>query len=116
MPDMIGDIPLRTGTLDCVAFKHICQKAGIASYPTSVIYYKGQTFQNVGFHSSEQITEFIMDALNPSVEVLDPSGFEDLVLGRAEGVTWIVDFFAPWCQPCQQLVSFNLISPKCSRV
>lgn len=96
MPESIGDMPLKTGTLDCVAFKHLCQQAGIASYPTTIIYYKGQTFQTVGFHNTDQIVEFIADALNPSVEVLDQNSFEDLVLGRAEGVTWVVDFFAPW--------------------
>jgi DnaJ family protein C protein 10 len=103
MPDRIGDIPLHTGTLDCVTYKHICQKAGISSYPTTMIYYKGQKYQMVGYHTSEQIVEFISDALNPSVEVLNPTDFEDLVLGRAEGVTFVVDFFAPWCSPCQQL-------------
>jgi len=103
LPDSILDIPLKTGTLDCVAFKELCQHAGIASYPTTIVYYKGQKYQSVGYHSSEEIVEFIMDAMNPSVQVLDASNFEELVLNREPGVTWIVDFFAPWCGPCQQL-------------
>lgn len=96
MPEMISDLPVKTGTLDCVIYKQVCQKLGIASYPTTIVYYKGQTYQSVGYHSVDQLVEFIMDAINPSVEVLDPSNFEELVSNREAGVTWIVDFFAPW--------------------
>ena len=96
LPNSIMDIPLKAGTLDCVAFKELCQSAGISSYPTTIVYYKGQKYQSVGYHSSEEIVEFIIDAMNPSVQILDSSNFEELVLNREEGVTWIVDFFAPW--------------------
>ncbi|KAE9553345.1 hypothetical protein FO519_003458 [Halicephalobus sp. NKZ332] len=103
MPENILEVPLKTGTLDCVAFKHLCQEAGISSYPTTIVYYKGQKYQSVGYHSSEEIVEFIMDVMNPSVQILDSTNFEELVSNRENGVTWIVDFYAPWCGPCQQL-------------
>uniref|UniRef100_A0AC34RN72 DnaJ homolog subfamily C member 10 n=1 Tax=Panagrolaimus sp. JU765 TaxID=591449 RepID=A0AC34RN72_9BILA len=103
MPDSIGDIPLKIGTIDCVAFKHLCQEEGVTSYPTSIIYYKGQKFQSIGYHESEQVVEFILDALHPSVQALDPTSFDELVINRPPGTTWVVDFFAPWCGPCQQL-------------
>jgi DnaJ homolog subfamily C member 10 len=58
----------------------------------------------VGFHSADDLLEFIDDALSPSVQQLDEPNFDSIVHGRAAGQLFFVDFFAPWCGPCQQVI------------
>ncbi|GMS99610.1 hypothetical protein PENTCL1PPCAC_21785, partial [Pristionchus entomophagus] len=94
---------LKIGTVDCVKYKDVCQRAGIQSYPTSHLHFDGKLFRSVGSHTADKIVEFIDNSLHPSVVELTPESFEELVANRAEDETWIVDFFAPWCGPCQQL-------------
>ncbi len=45
----------------------------------------------------------VQNSLHPTVDELTPASFEKRVVGRAEGETWVVDYFAPWCGPCQQV-------------
>ncbi|KAK0422224.1 hypothetical protein QR680_007443 [Steinernema hermaphroditum] len=104
LPETIGDIPLKKGTIDCTVHKEICQRAAVNSYPSAILRYQDKEFTNVGYHDVHQIVEFIDDALNPSVEILTADNFGDLVGARDDGHVWLVDYFAPWCGPCQQLM------------
>ncbi|PFX11172.1 dnaJ homolog subfamily C member 10-like, partial [Stylophora pistillata] len=43
------------------------------------------------------------NTLKPSVVQLTPETFKSLVGERKKGETWLVDFYAPWCGPCNEL-------------
>lgn len=43
------------------------------------------------------------NTLKPSVVQMTPETFQSLVAQRNVGETWLVDFYAPWCGPCNEL-------------
>uniref|UniRef100_A0A672JBH7 DnaJ homolog subfamily C member 10 n=1 Tax=Salarias fasciatus TaxID=181472 RepID=A0A672JBH7_SALFA len=95
---------MKFGTLDCTIHHGLCSTYNIQAYPTTVIFNGSSIHEYEGHHSADGILEFIQDLINPSVTVLDPSSFKEKVKGRADGQVWAVDFYAPWCGPCQALL------------
>ena len=45
----------------------------------------------------------MLDVLRPSVVNIDGDNFLETVGSKTEEEMWLVDFFAPWCRPCQEL-------------
>ncbi|XP_053126084.1 dnaJ homolog subfamily C member 10 [Hemicordylus capensis] len=95
---------LKFGTLDCTVHEGICNMHNIRAYPTTVVFNQSNTHEYEGHHSAEQILEFIEDLMNPSVVSLTPETFSELVKKRKSNEVWMVDFYAPWCGPCQALM------------
>ncbi|XP_015214526.2 dnaJ homolog subfamily C member 10 [Lepisosteus oculatus] len=95
---------LKFGTLDCTVHDGICSMYNIQAYPTTVIFNQSNIHEYEGHHSADGILEFIEDLINPSVVTLSPESFEELVKKRKRSETWMVDFYAPWCGPCQALL------------
>ncbi|XP_023649546.1 dnaJ homolog subfamily C member 10-like isoform X2 [Paramormyrops kingsleyae] len=95
---------LKFGTLDCTMHDTVCTMYNIQAYPTTVIFNQSKTHHYEGHHSASSILEFIEDMVNPVVEDLTPDSFQQLVLQRQPNETWALDFFAPWCGPCQALL------------
>uniref|UniRef100_A0AAX7SJZ2 DnaJ homolog subfamily C member 10 n=1 Tax=Astatotilapia calliptera TaxID=8154 RepID=A0AAX7SJZ2_ASTCA len=95
---------MKFGTLDCTIHHNLCSRYNIQAYPTTVIFNGSSVHEYEGHHSADGILEFIQDLVNPSVLILDPSSFTEKIKGRDEGQIWAVDFYAPWCGPCQALM------------
>uniref|UniRef100_A0A7N9AVN8 DnaJ homolog subfamily C member 10 n=1 Tax=Mastacembelus armatus TaxID=205130 RepID=A0A7N9AVN8_9TELE len=96
---------MRFGTLDCTIHHNLCSMYNIQAYPTTVIFNGSSVHEYEGQHSADGILEFIQDLVSPSVVVLDPSSFTERVKGKTTpDKIWAVDFYAPWCGPCQALM------------
>ncbi|XP_075036595.1 dnaJ homolog subfamily C member 10 [Mixophyes fleayi] len=95
---------VRFGTLDCTIHEGLCDMHNIRAYPTTVVFNQSDIHEYEGHHSAEQILEFIEDLRNPSVVTLTPVTFKELVKGRSRDEIWMVDYYAPWCGPCQALM------------
>uniref|UniRef100_A0A2K5C477 DnaJ homolog subfamily C member 10 n=1 Tax=Aotus nancymaae TaxID=37293 RepID=A0A2K5C477_AOTNA len=95
---------LKFGTLDCTVHEGLCNMYNIQAYPTTVVFNQSNIHEYEGHHSAEQILEFIEDLMNPSVVSLTPTTFNELVTQRKHNEVWMVDFYSPWCHPCQVLI------------
>ncbi|CAH1183258.1 unnamed protein product [Phaedon cochleariae] len=93
---------IQFGTIDCTLHRNLCQKENIHSYPTTMLYNNSQIHRFHGVNDEASMTEFVEDMMNPTVINLDEDSFIQLMRKPKEEL-WIVDFFAPWCGPCQKL-------------
>ena len=91
------------GTVDCTVHNQLCQETGINSYPTTIMFNQSARHYFNGQHQERAILTFIDDILNPTVISLDNDLYIQLVENKNLNDMWLVDFFMPWCFPCQQL-------------
>lgn len=53
------ELGVRIGTIDCTAHVNACQKAGVGSYPTSIVFNASRTNAFVGYHSADELVQFV---------------------------------------------------------
>ncbi|KAL1129052.1 hypothetical protein AAG570_013584, partial [Ranatra chinensis] len=91
-------------TVDCVSQATLCRSHNIQQYPTTLLFNSTKQPQRFrGSHSASSIVEFVQDLINPSVISLTEETFYLSVGRKSPDSIWMVDFFMPWCGPCQQL-------------
>ena len=91
------------GTVDCTVHNPLCSQLGINSYPTTIMYNQSSQHYFNGQHQEQAIVNFIEDILHPTVIALDNDLYIELIEKKNADDMWLVDFFMPWCFPCQQL-------------
>ncbi|VIO96670.1 Uncharacterized protein BM_BM6629 [Brugia malayi] len=94
---------IKIGTIDCDQHGDICRKTNTNAYPNIVWHSGGRSFARAGYLDVITIAEFIEDTRNPIVVDLSPSDFNRLVSDGRQSTIWLVDFYTPWCGPCNQL-------------
>ena len=87
------------GTVDCTIYGSICNQFNIRSYPTTVFFNMSKPHYYHGHHTADDLSEFVMEILRPSVMNLNYADFQNQVAGKPENEVWLVDFFAPCKQP-----------------
>ncbi|XP_012286037.1 dnaJ homolog subfamily C member 10 [Orussus abietinus] len=91
------------GIIDCTVHASICRQYNIRSYPTAMLINGSNTYQFTLDKTAASIVHFINEAMNPSVIRLTSKNFEQRIIKKRARLIWAVDYFAPWCTPCQQL-------------
>ncbi|XP_012257998.2 dnaJ homolog subfamily C member 10-like [Athalia rosae] len=94
---------IQFGTVDCTIHSNVCRQFNIRSYPTAMLVNNSNTNLFSGDKVAANLVEFIIEMRNPTVTRLTADDF-DVKLGEKKvDEIWVVDYFAPWCGPCQQL-------------
>jgi thioredoxin-like negative regulator of GroEL/DnaJ-domain-containing protein 1 len=91
----------RLGAVNCEKEGRLCQSRNIRAYPQVILYNKGDVDTYEGSLVTDDFVNFVLENTVSYVHQLTESNFGPKVLGSSD--LWLVDFYAPWCGPCNRL-------------
>ncbi|XP_077298577.1 dnaJ homolog subfamily C member 10-like [Arctopsyche grandis] len=94
---------IQFGTVDCAQHSHVCTRYNVNSYPTTAIYNASTVYTFTGESNEKSIIEFIQAMKSNYVISLTEKNFKEELDEKPESVLYAVEFYAPWCAPCQSL-------------
>jgi len=102
LPSLLGD-DIKAGRLDCAKFRSLCQSLYIFKFPAFILLKYGGGFEvHYGRKSAHDVAGFAKENAFTSVVSFGEQEFNNAVYG--DSTPWFIDFFAPWCPPCMQLL------------
>lgn len=111
----------KVAKVDCTTDKDVCSEYGVRGYPTLILFKDGET-QEDKYQGQRDISAFVsyVEKLNPElpktiIKNAEPEAPEqdpnsnvvtlgDANFDQARKGVWLVEFFAPWCGHCKNLV------------
>lgn len=94
---------IRFGIIDCIVHATICQQHNIRSYPTAMLVNGTKVHRFSMEKTAANVVQFIKETQNPTVIELNSNNFKSHLEQRLGKFIWAIDYFAPWCAPCQRL-------------
>ncbi|KAI3379249.1 hypothetical protein SNEBB_008379 [Seison nebaliae] len=102
IPSLLKEHSLQISSIDCRHLYEVCKEFRITKYPSFLLLKDENQFQfHYGRQMAHDIVNFARDNVNsPCISI----STEVRKLITKENPIWFVDFFAPWCPPCMQLI------------
>ncbi|XP_076638706.1 dnaJ homolog subfamily C member 10-like [Colletes latitarsis] len=94
---------VRFGNVDCTVHSTTCLRYNIRSFPTAMLVNNTKIDKFSMQKTAANIVQFINEARNPTVVRLTSRNFENQLRQRKGKFMLVIDYFAPWCAPCQRL-------------